>query len=289
MALKKQGDHHIWLRKNLDGTVSAKIRPIRWLVCLALALCFVLSYYFDLQALEGSMIASRLMGFHMVDLFSGIEVIFSHGEIATNLSMGFLLVTIIYAILGGRTFCSWACPYGLLSEWGEILHKKLVEKKLIKKRKKTSTKWKFYIAACFLLSSFFSGYLVYQYVNLVGITSRILIYGLFETAIIIVFILIIEVFFLQRFWCRTVCPSGATFGLLGKISPIKIFAQTSRCDKCGSCSPECLSPEVLKVVFTDKEKRGVYLTSTDCTMCGKCIDVCNRKVFSYDHRLKKII
>ena len=173
-----RGDHNLFIRVNKDGSKALKIRPFRWTFCILLALAFILSYKQDVQVLEGSMIASRLMGFHMVDLFSGLEVIAAHGKIATNLFMGFIFVAVVYFILGGRSFCSWACPYGLLSEWGEILHKKLVHAGLIKKRKKITTSWKFFIALCFLASSYFSGYLVYQYINLVGINSRILIYGL---------------------------------------------------------------------------------------------------------------
>ena len=140
-----RGDHNLFIRVNKDGSKALKIRPFRWTLCILLALAFILSYKQDVQVLEGSMIASRLMGFHMVDLFSGLEVIAAHGKIATNLFMGFIFVAVVYFILGGRSFCSWACPYGLLSEWGEILHKKLVHAGLIKKRKKITTSWKFFI------------------------------------------------------------------------------------------------------------------------------------------------
>jgi len=287
--MKIRGDHHLFIRKNVDGSRKLKIRPIRWAVCILLALSFLLSYGLDIQVLEGSMIASRLMGFHLVDPFSAIEVVVAHGEIATNLVMGFILIVVVYLILGGRSFCSWACPYGLLSEWAESLHKLLVKKGIIKKRKKITTSWKYFIAFCFLGTSFFSGYLVYQYVNLVGITSRIMIYGLLETGIIVLFVLLIEVFFYQRVWCRSICPSGSTFGLLGKAALIKIQANTEKCDRCGACTPECHVPEALKVVFVRNAKGRIFLTSTDCTMCGKCMDVCDRNVFSYNHRLKKLV
>ena len=68
-----RGDHNLFIRVNKDGSKALKIRPFRWTFCILLALAFILSYKQDVQVLEGSMIASRLMGFHMVDLFSGLE------------------------------------------------------------------------------------------------------------------------------------------------------------------------------------------------------------------------
>ena len=134
MTKNKAGDYHVWRRHNLDGTYSWKVRPWRWMVCLGLLGAFILSYSLDIQMLEGSMIASRLMGFHLVDLFSGFEVMGAHGELPTNLLMGMIFVGAVYFVLGGRSFCSWACPYGLLSEWGESIHRYLVEKRIISKR-----------------------------------------------------------------------------------------------------------------------------------------------------------
>lgn len=279
-----------FIRKDLDGSKHIKIRPLRWLTAIALASFFVFSYKADLQALEGSMVASRLMGFHMVDLFGGLEVIAAHGKIATNLAMGLILVFVVYWILGGRSFCSWACPFGLISEWAESLHLFLVRKQIIRKRKKLTTKYKYLIALSFLFASGLSGYLIYQHVNLVGIFSRVLIYGLFEAFLLVVFELLIEVFFYQRLWCRSICPSGATFGLLNKVAILKIEADKKACDHCGECIKSCHAPECLSVVFDKKDKKEqVYLNSTDCTMCGKCMDVCTRGVFHFSHRLKRLI
>ena len=278
-----------FVRKDLDGSCHIKVRPWRWLTALALASFFVFSYTIDLQALEGSMVASRLMGFHMVDLFGGLEVIAAHGKIATNLAMGLILVFVVYWILGGRTFCSWACPFGLVSEWAESLHLFLVEKKIIKKRKKLTTKYKYVIAFAFLLTSGLSGYLIYQHVNLVGIFSRVLIYGLVEAFLLVIFELLIEVFFYQRVWCRSICPSGATFGLLNKIAIVKLEASKRACDHCGDCVSACHVPEALSVVFSKKGGESVFLNSTDCTMCGKCMDACTRGVFHFSHRLKRLI
>jgi ferredoxin-type protein NapH len=281
-------DPGFFKRKSIDGKTHWKVKPWRWLVTLGLAGCFLLSYGLDIQALEGSMVASRLMGFHLVDLYCGLEVIAAHGEIAPNLLLGMIFVTVVYFIAGGRSFCAWACPFGLLSEWGEILHKYLVRKGWIKKRKRITTATKYVFVVSFLASSFVSGYLVFEHINVVGLLSRLLIYGLVESSLIIVFVLAVEIFFYQRLWCRSVCPSGAVYGLMNRVTIIRIEADRSKCDKCGACTPACHVPEALAAVF-EKDKTPVFLNSTDCTMCAKCMDACSRDVFSFSHRLKKLV
>jgi hypothetical protein len=46
---------------------------------IAVNLLFVLSYYFDVQLLEGALTASRFVGFHMADLNSALQVMLAIG------------------------------------------------------------------------------------------------------------------------------------------------------------------------------------------------------------------
>ncbi len=288
--MRKTPEKHgtFFVREDLDGSKHWKVRPLRWVTALAVFAAFLLSYGLDIQALEGSMVASRLMGFHLVDLYGGLEVIAAHGEIAVNLALGMAFVFVIYLIAGGRVFCSWICPFGLLSEWGEIIHLALVRRKIIRHRKKPPTSLKYVLTAAFLVASFATGYLVFESINVVGILSRLLLYGLYESALIIVLVLVVEVFFYRRLWCRSLCPSGAVYGLMNKVSIVRIEADRSKCDKCGECVPQCHSPEALSGLFSRRDGK-MFLTSTDCTMCGKCMDACRRDVFKFSHRLKGMI
>ena len=68
-------DNSFFYRTDVSGCRHLKVRPWRWLTAVLLAAAFLLSYFLDIQVLEGSMVASRLMGFHLADLYSGLEVI----------------------------------------------------------------------------------------------------------------------------------------------------------------------------------------------------------------------
>src|SRR5262245_24500100 len=66
------------LRAREHHAVSHKWRNRRWAVLLAVNLLFVLSFWLDIQILEGSLTASRFVGFHLIDLNSALQVMLAH-------------------------------------------------------------------------------------------------------------------------------------------------------------------------------------------------------------------
>ncbi|MCK5665825.1 MAG: 4Fe-4S binding protein, partial [Thiotrichaceae bacterium] len=104
----------------------------RWLTIIAVNFLFVVSWSLDIQLLEGSLTASRFMGFHMADLNSALQVMLAYKAVLINLLIGVVTIFIAWFLLGGRTFCSWACPYHLLAEWAEALHLWLFKRGLAK-------------------------------------------------------------------------------------------------------------------------------------------------------------
>jgi len=151
-------------------------RNRRWLTLLAVNLLFVVSYYLDIQLLEGALTASRFMGFHMADLNSALQVMLAFKEVLINLVIGTSTVLVMWLLLGGRTFCSWVCPYHLVAEWAEKLHLKLVEKKIIKGVTfHRGMRTVLYVIVALLV--LVTGYTVFETISPAGIISRALIYG----------------------------------------------------------------------------------------------------------------
>ena len=85
-------------------------------------------------------------------------------------------VLVLWALLGGRTFCSWVCPYHLLAEWAEYIHLYLVKKKLVTDqnidRRLRTLSW-----IVFAVLAAATGYTVFEAISPTGILSRALIYG----------------------------------------------------------------------------------------------------------------
>ncbi|MDO8933583.1 MAG: 4Fe-4S binding protein, partial [Rhodocyclaceae bacterium] len=173
---------------------STKWRNRRWATLLIANLLFTVSFYFDIQLLEGALTASRFIGFHLIDLNSALQVMLAHKHIITNLLIGTGTVLVLWILLGGRSFCSWVCPYHLLAEWAEKLHLYLVKKKLVTDqtidRRLRSVFW-----IIFAVLAAATGYTVFEAISPTGILSRALIYGPGLALLWVLALLVFEVFF----------------------------------------------------------------------------------------------
>ncbi len=270
------------LRKDLEnarlGHYPKKWRNRRWAALITINLLFTLSFWIDIQLFEGSMIASRVLGFHMADVYSAFQIVLAYQIIFINLVIGTVTVLVIWALLGGRAFCSWACPYHLLAEMAEKIHLKLAEKKWLKVRKENDPSFHrgirpvFWIV--FALIAFISGFSLFNSINPVGIVSRALIYGFNLAMLWVLALLLFEIFYSRRAWCRYVCPMGLTYGMVGALSPLQITYHLPDCQHEGACRTVCEVPHVLECVKKGRAGDVTVDIGTDCTLCAACVDVC---------------
>ena len=250
-----------------------KWRRRRWAVLIAINLLFVISYHLDISMLEGALTASRFVGFHMADLNSALQVMLAYKHVVLNLIIGTTTVFIMWWLLGGRTFCSWVCPYHLVAEWAEAIHLKLVAKGWVKDHPfdRRARTWFWLI---FVILAFVTGYTVYETISPTGILSRALIYGPGLAVLWVVLLLLFEIFYSRRAWCRYGCPIGLTYGLVGAISPFKVQYHLKDCLHEGECRKVCMVPHVLDTVIKGKASDLDVDIGADCTRCGRCVEVC---------------
>ena len=87
-------------------------------------------------------------------------------------------------------------------------------------------------------------------------------------------LLLFEIFWSRRAWCRYGCPIGLTYGLVGTISPFKINYNLANCYHEGECKKVCLVPHVLDTVIKGRATHISVDIGADCTRCGRCVDAC---------------
>ena len=250
-----------------------KWRNRRWITLVLVNLLFVVSYYFDVQLVEGALTASRVVGFHFADLNSALQVMLAYKHVVLNLVIGTATVLIMWWLLGGRTFCSWVCPYHLLAEWAEAIHLKLAAKGIVKDRTfHRGVRAVFYVL--FALLALATGYTVFETLSPTGILSRALIYGPGLALAWVLLLLLFEIFVSRRAWCRYVCPIGVTYGIVGLVSPVRVQYTLKDCHHEGECRKVCMVPHVLDITIKGRASDVKVDVGADCTRCGLCVDMC---------------
>jgi len=85
--------------------------------------------------------------------------------------------------------------------------------------------------------------------------------------------------FIERFWCRYLCPLGAALAIFQKLSFTKVVRNRETCISCGKCNRAC--PMGLAPLAAEK------VTDADCIACGRCTESCpveKTLVFSFGGR-----
>jgi ferredoxin-type protein NapH len=271
-AIKAEREHDV---------MSWTWRLRRWASIIVINLLFVLSFQIDLQLVEGSLSASRFLGFHMADLNGALQVMLAHKEILINLVIGVLTVLVLYMIVGGRSFCSWVCPYHLVSEIAEMAHLKLAEKGWVKDHK-LHRGVRTLMFGVFSGLAFATGYTVFETINPVGILSRAMTYGTTLALVWIGVLLAVEVFYSRRFWCRYMCPVGLTYGMAGAVAPVRIRYTADKCFHEGKCRQVCLVPHVLDMTKLSYASETTEPLGPDCTRCAMCLDACPTGALTFE-------
>jgi len=84
-------------------------------------------------------------------------------------------------------------------------------------------------------------------------------------------ILLISSLFVYRPFCRSVCPVGLLLGWTSRLPGASIIGKNKSCTGCLSCR---------KVCKTQAIDEDVNVSSSDCIMCGDCLDNCKKEGLS---------
>ncbi len=197
---------------------------------------------------------------------------------------GFL---ILVGVLLGRFVCGFLCPFGWLQD---LLHKIPGRKISTKKLKPlTYVKYAVLIGTVILLPAlvtndvgmgdpYFCKYICPQGVlegalplAAVDAGIRSALGTLFtRKLVILVTVAVLSVVFYRPF-CKWVCPLGAFYGLMNKVSLLGVEVDRGKCVSCGRCAKVCK----MDVDITRAPNHG------ECIRCGKCVTVCPADALAY--------
>ena len=187
----------------------------------------------------------------------------------------FILLAIVgVSIVLRKSFCSWLCPIGTLSESLWMLGQKIFRRNL------TLPRWLDYPLRSLKYLLLF--YFVYAISTMTVEALRVFIYSPYNKvadikmylffaeistfALWTLIILMLLSVVIKNFWCRFLCPYGALLGVLSWLSPLKITRNFSTCIDCELCTKAC--PANINVHAVKRVR------SDECTSCLLCVEAC---------------
>ncbi|MBT4888211.1 MAG: quinol dehydrogenase ferredoxin subunit NapH [Rhodospirillales bacterium] len=196
--------------------------------------------------------------------------------------VGALIVTAVYLLLGGRTYCSWVCPVNIITDAAHWTRARLG----IQGGVKFSNSVRYWMLAMTLGVAFATGVLAWELVNPVTMIYRGIVFGAGWFWGVVIALFLFDLLISERGWCSHLCPVGAFYGTLGKAAVLRISAvRREDCNDCMDCYAVCPEQQVISPALKGaKQNASPVIHAGACTNCGRCIDVCALNVFEFGSR-----
>ncbi len=254
-------------------------RWIRWGL-LALLLGWVTYESVMHQVLGGG----KSPSIHAICPYGALESLYAliiSGSFIQKIYAGTLIlfiITLVIALLFRRSFCGLLCPFGALQEFFARLGRKIWKKRPVVPAR--LDRYLRYLKYAVLVLTLFmawrlgrlwmSSYDPYSaYAHITAIPETLAEDPLSMIGFILLGVTLAGSFVYDRFFCKYLCPAGAFYAVVGKVSPTKIVRHDDVCIHCNLCSKAC--PVNLNVARLDK------VTSAECLNCNECVAVCPKK------------
>ncbi|MEF1174621.1 quinol dehydrogenase ferredoxin subunit NapH [Vibrio sinaloensis] len=193
--------------------------------------------------------------------------------------MGVAIVVIFYALISPRAFCGWVCPMNMVTDLAAFLRRKLN----IKTSYRWSSQLRYWLIPVLLIGSAVSGSVLWAWIDPVAALHRGLVFGFGASWVLVGLVFVLDLLLVEHGWCGHLCPLGATYGVIGRKSLLRVAAvRREDCTKCMDCYYVCPEPDVLRQPLKEGDKR---VLDQNCISCGRCIDVCAEKVFEFQNRI----
>lgn len=262
----------------------------KWLILRRLSQILVLALFIfspwiatqtDVWLIKGNLASSEVLGvIPLSDPYVLLQsIVAGNWPILTGF-IGALIVAAFYFLVGGRVYCSWVCPINIVTDSAAWLRNKMGIKGGVQIGRKT----RFWILGFTFLLALVTGSIAWELINPVSMVFRGLIFGMGFAWGVVLAVFLLDFAISRRAWCGSLCPVGAFYSLLGSRNTVRVNAyQREQCNDCMDCFIVCPEQQVIKSPLKGADKGfSSFITSGQCTNCGRCIDVCAEDVFRFE-------
>ena len=219
---------------------------------------------------------------HALCPFGGLESlyqVFTTGSFIAKIfagTMTLFIITLIVALVFRRSFCGLICPFGAIQEFFAKLGQTIFKRKWVMPARidKPLRYLKYIVLLVTVVYAWktaglwmapYDPWSAYAHLP-EGLES---VWGESAVGLIILVVTIVGSLIYDRFFCKYLCPVGALYGMVGKISPFKVVRNETACIDCGLCSKSC--PMNIDV------QRSLKVTTAECINCQTCVTNCPKE------------
>lgn len=197
-------------------------------------------------------------------------------------------------LLMGRFFCGWMCAFGTICDILYQISTKLFKISFrVNKKSDQILKYAKYVVLVTIIIFWSSGIkapisanpwdafgALFSFAQLPDFSY---IFTEYTAGLFIMLAVLTASMFIERFFCRYLCPLGAFFSIVSGLRLTRINKPSEKCGNCNICSKTCS----MGIKLSNLEKTA----SAECIDCLKCISDCPRKNVSIScigERLKPV-
>ncbi len=292
----------------------SRIKIYRRSVQISVAILFIIIPWLNSRHISfvyGNFLSFNLAGIPLADPLAVLQIILKNACFSADLITG-AFIALGIAMLAGTVFCSWICPFGLLSDMAQGLSRRFSRKFSSTSRQKrdgencqtepqngiasessstmqrnNATRFNlngFKIKSCITVAGLalfmlFSTTPVLNQFSMPAWYSRIFQFIFTQQHIsfaigIIFFILLLETCIKKKIWCRYLCPQSVLLVLVKQLNPrrMKIGFNTENCLHPMAGKEQCRKACTLSLDPKNFSSRF----ETECMNCGDCIVACSK-------------
>ena len=249
----------------------------RRIVQLAVAVAFIVIPILNRSRYSyvyGNFLAFHIFGIPLADPLAILQLTIRNLYLTVDNVIGALL-PLLLAVMLGTVFCSWICPYGLLSELVQSVRRRIRPAPPLASHNGFAIKMVIFLVG-------FGGFFIFSttpvlnQLSMPAWYSRFFQYYFGQDFISLCFLFILAVLAIEflvgcRLWCRYICPQSVLINLIKQLNPrrLRVHFNEERCicrPGYERCLPACTLQLNAKTIGEVRE--------FECSNCGDCVVAC---------------
>ena len=197
---------------------------------VGILLLFLVGPWFGLWIVKGNLNFSYTLNFlPLTDPYIILQSMLAR-QMPERLALtGAAIVLLFYLLVGGRSYCAWVCPVNLLTDFAHWLRVRLG----LKGSAHISRPTRYWMLGMTLVAAAVTGSIAWEMINPVSMMHRGLIFGLGLAWAVLLAVFLFDLFVMRHGWCGHLCPVGAFYSLIGKLSVTRIkLPAREACNDC---------------------------------------------------------